>query len=321
MLPPPVVPAFPSPPPAPLIPKETTPPPGLDPEDDSLLTSLTTTLTTQFESAPPYTVQRLAELLRHPNAHYRSLSKYLRALQRVLSVSSSTTAFPLPPSVVDSMPNGATPFNLGSDESLGGALLSPIPWLTPSPLTHGNPGESGGGVNGVSQGELLRQEQELNIPAPQVGAGGEGGAHIHAEGPPALGPEDVGPQPEGTVFPDPPATLEEARSPRPAARIEKEEEMGDAIGVPKEESKEEEGEEGKGEKQEEEERGKEQEPESAKDDMDVDTKEETEPSGEQGQGVASEGKGNSSEVMQLDGVAVTSIELPQEKTGDDSAIS
>jgi hypothetical protein len=207
------------------------------------------------------------------------------------------------------MPNGAAPFSLGSDESLGGALLSPIPWLTSPPLTDGT--REPGGANGVGQGELLRQEQELNIvSAAQIG--GEEGGVPHAEGPPALGPEDVGPQPEGTVFPDPPATLEEARSPQPAVRMEREEDMGDALGASKEDGKEEK------EKEKEE-----KDPEQGKDDMDVDTKVEAEPSKGRGQETASEERGDTSEMMQLDGAADTSIELPRERVEevDDGTIS
>lgn len=157
----------------------------------------------------------MAELLQTPTKHYKSVSKFLRAFQRVLSVSSPVTAFPLPPSTSDIAPSSAT-FTLGSDESLGGALLSPIPWLTPSSLAEdtgtSESGDSGSVINGVMQNELLRQEQELGIvPAVQgiVGHGDE----FQMGTPPPLGPEDVGPQPEGTVFPDPPRTPEEARSP------------------------------------------------------------------------------------------------------------
>lgn len=157
----------------------------------------------------------MAELLRAPTKHYRSVSKFLRAFQRVLSVSSPVTAFPLPPSTADIAPSSAA-FTLGSDESLGGALLSPIPWLTPSSLAEdtgtSESGDSGSTINGVMQNELLRQDQELGIvPAVQgiVGHGDE----FQMGTPPPLGPEDVGPQPEGTVFPDPPRTPEEARSP------------------------------------------------------------------------------------------------------------
>lgn len=77
-----------------------------------------------------------------PRAHYRFLPPFLRALDRVVSVSSSTGVFPLPQAVVPASTgilNGITPTTsttasatnagLGSDESLGGALLTPIPWL------------------------------------------------------------------------------------------------------------------------------------------------------------------------------------------------
>lgn len=87
----------------------------------------------------------------YPRAHYRTLPAYLRALERVVSVTSGADVFPLPqsvplpPGMVDaSIPsaNGdratsgtvsgaytAGDNALGSDESLGGALLTPIEWL------------------------------------------------------------------------------------------------------------------------------------------------------------------------------------------------
>jgi hypothetical protein len=72
-----------------------------------------------------------------PNAHYRFLPSYLRAVDRVISVSSSTSIFPLPQAILpsnSSLVNGTFSStnardSLGSDESLGGALLTPIPWL------------------------------------------------------------------------------------------------------------------------------------------------------------------------------------------------
>ncbi|KAK4051840.1 protein phosphatase 4, regulatory subunit 2 [Microbotryomycetes sp. JL201] len=44
-------------------------------------------------SGPPFTIQRLCELALKPRQHYTSLSKYMRALNRVLSVSSERSAF------------------------------------------------------------------------------------------------------------------------------------------------------------------------------------------------------------------------------------
>lgn len=215
----------------------------------------------------------MAELLRTPNKHYKSASKFLRAFQRVLSVSSPVTAFPLPPTSSDTAP-ASSAFALGSDESLGGALLSPIPWLTPTSLTEdtgtSESGDSGSTINGVLQGELLRHEQELGIvPAIQglVGHGDE----FQMSTPPPLGPEDVGPQPEGTVFPDPPRTPEEARSPQPVmgmVSIGIDTTMREGVERRKEEEEEEEGGEGDGEGE-----GEKEEEGEKKDDMEVDSKE------------------------------------------------
>ncbi|KAI5798959.1 hypothetical protein EDC01DRAFT_649864 [Geopyxis carbonaria] len=180
--------------------------PSLHPTDAANLAFLITTITETFPSAPPHTVQRLAELLRSPTAHYTQLCKFLRACQRVVSVSSTSLAFPLHP---DPTTTGAANGTLGSDEALGGALLTPITWLA---QTNGGSMEA---VAGVSQGELLRQEQELNIvPAAQIQAHGEREGRGE-EQPPGIGAEDVGPQPEGTVFPEPPRSPEDIGSPPP----------------------------------------------------------------------------------------------------------
>lgn len=94
---------------------------------------------------PPHTIQRLAELILRPTAHYRTLPAYLRAVDRVVSVTSGADVFPFSaPTDISPQPNGlvhasnsagtyVTPdfaHGPGSDESLGGALLTPIPWLT-----------------------------------------------------------------------------------------------------------------------------------------------------------------------------------------------
>lgn len=184
-----------------------------------------------FESHAPHTVQRLMELLLRPKAHYKALAPYLHAVDRVVRVTSGTNTYPLPPAVPDmsSMElngddarDGAaaaaaasvswsnpTVAALGTDEALGGALLTPIPWLTrrsspednndgeatPTPTTttpvagaqiHSEATETIDGPNGagsvetvsvsvngipstghhtrgVTQGELLRQEQRAGV--------------------------------------------------------------------------------------------------------------------------------------------------------------
>lgn len=102
-------------------------------------------LTAQFADQPPHTIQRLAELILNPKEHHRFLHSYLNALDRVVSVSSGLNVSPDPsteasaPATSASGPlvngvhptadNTATTSSFGDDDSLGGALLTPIPWL------------------------------------------------------------------------------------------------------------------------------------------------------------------------------------------------
>lgn len=178
-----------------------------------LVHSITQTLRNGFIKRPPHTIQRLAELLLYPTKHYKTLPAYLRAMDRIVSVSSTADIFPLSeaPAIVNGVNgdgglrilwnnndtrNGYDGDSLGSDESLGGALLTPIPWLrngissvedSGEHLTQhdsnssassdglGEPislvGVSGNGdplvperVDGaVTQGELMRIEQEAGV--------------------------------------------------------------------------------------------------------------------------------------------------------------
>lgn len=89
-----------------------------------------------FPDYPPHTIQRLAELVLFPKRSYQFLQPYLHALRRVVSVSSNVSVFPLPFQQPTSqlgsmgmMTSGEFDTSLGSDESLGGALLTPIPWI------------------------------------------------------------------------------------------------------------------------------------------------------------------------------------------------
>lgn len=180
------------------LPSGTLPPPLL-----SILTHVKTTLTTSFPTQPPHTIQRLAELVLRPKEHYRRLNTYLNALDRVVSVSSCNSA-PSRPAAVVQMVNGTnhTPLNSDfSDDSLGGALLTPIPWLvngvgrsrsasigtevehTTNGINEVNGVDAIGDedvemtmeehlreIGGITQGELLRQEQEASSPPAPVGS-------------------------------------------------------------------------------------------------------------------------------------------------------
>jgi hypothetical protein len=197
----------------------------LPPDLYTLYHSSRRTLEASFARNPPYTIQRLAELVLHPKTYYRHLPPYLAALDRVVSVTSPVNDFPLAQAAItdSSTSTTTTSFlangspadslgdreNLGSDESLGGALLTPIPWLKRenghihdfrSESSQTIEGPNGAGVietvsvssngsgtpnssesddqhqetimsheqalraeGGVTQGELLRQEQEAGI--------------------------------------------------------------------------------------------------------------------------------------------------------------
>ncbi|KAF4226238.1 hypothetical protein CNMCM6805_004885 [Aspergillus fumigatiaffinis] len=138
-----------------------------------LLDSIKSTLKTFFASKPPHTIQRLAELVLRPNAHYRTLPAYLRAVDRVVSVTSTADIFPLQtePSAgqVNGVLNGGGHSFMfpdhapGSDESLGGALLTPIPWLTGA----SSPGNDGGATlsEGLVPGDSLSLVAQTSQPA------------------------------------------------------------------------------------------------------------------------------------------------------------
>ena len=186
-------------------------------------------------------------------------------------MSSNTAVFPLPASTPGGAGGPGGPLAngihggllenkevLGSDESLGGALLTPIPWLRSHPPAPSSAGSSSGsssgsareikheseemidGPNGagrietvtvingvltttpivpsnspapesaaatptetrlrdegaVTQGELLRQEQEAGVVTigHPAGRANETEEHPHARGPDSIDAEDVGPQ-------------------------------------------------------------------------------------------------------------------------------
>ncbi|KAL3434335.1 hypothetical protein BDV09DRAFT_170219 [Aspergillus tetrazonus] len=186
-----------------------------------ILHSIQSTLRSLFSSKPPHTIQRLAELILRPNAHYRTLPAYMRALDRVVSVTSTADVFPFPmqSGAATAQPNGTlngaqATFSLsddalGSDEALGGALLTPIPWLNNA----SSPDPEGTGIDEVSivttsptlHNQLLSQPADLT-PQEHVGTGGsvlEGETQgetpaepteevPHARGPSVLGVEDMG---------------------------------------------------------------------------------------------------------------------------------
>jgi hypothetical protein len=291
---------------------------GIPQETISFYSSIRHSLSTTFAKDAPHTVQRLAELILEPKRRYRFLPPYLKALDRVVSVSSPNSLFPLPQAVLPTAPgvlNGTTTpipqsASLGSDESLGGALLTPIPWLqnrgvqnelvsesteivdgpngagrietvsvamlnasngngsgsptTPtaapassiSQIASSHPdGETLPSMGPVTQGQILRQEQEAGIvlnnphsltsnPSRTTVGEMEGGGTVmetvegeeetpHARGPELIGMEDTGPQKTSTGGLDiegavgRPSIHRESKSPGPNEES-KDEDMKDA---------------------------------------------------------------------------------------------
>lgn len=178
--------AAPAPPPAEPQPSSEPPPPAIElepgvlpPQITAMIAEITGVLSETFHTYPPHTIQRLSELVLEPRRHYRSLPSYLHAVDRVVHVTSGNNIYPLPPAIPDmshmsingavdgqqengggggradgepgsaavwasaSSANGAP---IGSDEALGGALLTPIPWLA-------RRAANGGGDAGSESGE------------------------------------------------------------------------------------------------------------------------------------------------------------------------
>ncbi|KAK9247216.1 PPP4R2-domain-containing protein [Lipomyces tetrasporus] len=115
------------------------------PSQSDFLRDLLETLNTTFPQAPPFTIQRLAELVEQPNRHYgtHARDKYLRAIERVVSVESSVGDFGI--AGFGSSSNAGSSRNSGTVGALSGnvlngntgVVLSPIAWLvdtgTPPP--------------------------------------------------------------------------------------------------------------------------------------------------------------------------------------------
>ncbi|ROT39533.1 hypothetical protein SODALDRAFT_331650 [Sodiomyces alkalinus F11] len=140
----------------------------LPPQIQDMLTEINQVLRDNFSKHPPHTIQRLAELILEPRRHYRHLAPYLHAVDRVVHVTSGSNVYPLPTALPDMssmslLSNGVTnpaaaiswgnPTTInttaaaaaaavGSDEALGGALLTPIPWLTRRPSPHADSASS-----------------------------------------------------------------------------------------------------------------------------------------------------------------------------------
>lgn len=85
---------------------------------------------TNLSRSPPFTIQRLCELCVEPKKHYKSVGKYLRAVERSTLVTSTWESFPpLTQSEIQSA--GRSAITLGStlQSAPSTPLFSPIPFL------------------------------------------------------------------------------------------------------------------------------------------------------------------------------------------------
>ncbi|KAI8626630.1 hypothetical protein F5Y19DRAFT_445591 [Xylariaceae sp. FL1651] len=184
-------------------------PPGtLPPQIALMLSEITSTLTSTFPTYPPHTIQRISELVVSPKRHYRSVTTYLHALDRVVRVTSGLNVYPLPSihaEIPGGLANGVTEIasrpspwaSPGSDEALGGALLTPIPWLQPnnqavtvSPAQQAPPAAPAPESPGEFEGEV-RTESTETIDGPN-GVGSIETVSVSVNGIPSMGARGVG---------------------------------------------------------------------------------------------------------------------------------
>lgn len=83
----------------------------------------------QFQKSPPFTLQRMAELLTEPFKFYpqNQLAKFLRALERVMLVSSSIDDYGQVSVDIHDVPTVEDGEKIKPDT---GIVLTPIPWIT-----------------------------------------------------------------------------------------------------------------------------------------------------------------------------------------------
>lgn len=157
-----------------------------------------------FEGQPPFTIQRLSELILRPSEHHHTLPKYISALKRLLSVTATRDAFPaygeedqddvagagVPGQSINGhatassirMRDRATTPVPGSPSTA--PLFSPIPFLMKSG-DEGMPGKAGADdlmmededVPGMELGGADRTTEGAVEAAKRSGAGAGAGAH------------------------------------------------------------------------------------------------------------------------------------------------
>lgn len=149
--------------------------------------------------APPHTVQRLAELLHHPDYFYADADKFYRAVGRVLSVTSTVADFPA---------------DRTADDVVEDALLVPIPWLVNADGTLNGGGLPPTRPAGIGEGERTMMPNGVTITTGAVisdfedfdsntvdgaATGAEGVVAPRAAGSAPIDATDVGIQPQAVL--------------------------------------------------------------------------------------------------------------------------
>ncbi|CAO1620460.1 unnamed protein product [Parajaminaea phylloscopi] len=108
-----------------------------------------------FDSSPPFTIQRLAELVLEPRRFVRSAPKYLSSLTRVLGMTASHRDFPpVSPGIAPGALSVTSTFAGGADaiqrmtgppSPMVAPIFSPIPFLKRPPPVHDDEDDGGGG--------------------------------------------------------------------------------------------------------------------------------------------------------------------------------
>lgn len=104
-----------------------------------------------FDQAPPFTIQRFCELVCTPTKHYHTRSKYLHALQRILSVTS--TAVPTTPKEGSTVNGTMSPLPADEPASTPSFHIRPssevTPMYSPIPFLDTNGGDAVTDANGT----------------------------------------------------------------------------------------------------------------------------------------------------------------------------
>jgi hypothetical protein len=143
-----------------------------------------------FVNQPPFTIQRLSELILRPTEHHHTLPKYVSALKRLLSVTATRDAFPAHPGdeeenietlsedeeemAIDAQTNGSAATMAGRTPSvrsrassvpgspISAPLFSPIPFL----MRSGDEGMPGGGSFGSVENGMRQMASEVSANEP-----------------------------------------------------------------------------------------------------------------------------------------------------------